>query len=110
MSQSDDLFVYDEDDSVAFIRNFLPQELKEKFNDDDLNYIIDLIYEFYEEKGYMDEDAVSDDNEVEIDEEELVAFVVKQAKKDQVGKFEPEEISFIVQGELAYCESINLFD
>lgn len=57
MSQQDDLFDYDEGDSVKFIRNYLPQELKEKFSDDDINYIIDLIYEYYEEKGFMDTEA-----------------------------------------------------
>jgi len=83
--------------------------LKGKFSNDELNYIIDLIYEFYEEKGYLDEN-IEDDREVEIDEDELIAFVIKQARKDNVGKFTPDEITFVVQGELAYCDSINLFD
>lgn len=109
MSQSEEFFAYDEDQSVAFIQNYLPQELKGKFSDDELNYIIDLIYEFYEEKGYLDEN-IEDDREVEIDEDELIAFVIKQARKDNVGKFTPDEITFVVQGELAYCDSINLFD
>jgi len=110
MSDEKDLFEYDEDEAVKFIQNFLPQELKDKFSNDELNYIIDLVYEFYEEKGYLDEDKSDDELEVEIDEDELIAFVVKQAKKDKVGKFEPEDIMFIVQGELAYCDSLNIFD
>ena len=66
MSDKDDL-IYDEDDSVAFIQNYLPQELKGKFSNDDINYIVDLIYEFYESKGFLDEN--SDDNaEIDIDE------------------------------------------
>ena len=110
MSQTDDLFsAYDEEHAIAFIQNHLPQEMKGKFNNDDLNYIVDLIYEFYENKGYLD-DNLAEDQEVEIDEDELIAFVVKQAKKDKVGIFSSEEVSFIVQGELAYCDSINLFD
>ena len=110
MSQSDDLFnAYDEEHSIAFIQNQLPQELKGKFSNDELNYIVDLIYEFYENKGYLEEQP-DDDKEIDIDEEELISFVIKQAKKNQVGKFTPDEISFIVQGELAYCDSINLFD
>ena len=52
MSDKDDL-IYDEDDSVAFIQNYLPQELKGKFSNDDINYIVDLIYEFYESKGFL---------------------------------------------------------
>ena len=101
-------FEYDEDDAVAFIQNFLPQDLKGKFSSDELNYIIDLIYEFYDDKGFLDE--TDDEVDVEIDEDELIAFVVKQAQKDKVGKFSPEEVTFIVQGELAYCDSLDIFD
>lgn len=107
---SNEELIYDEDDAVRFIRNYLPQELKEKFNDDDINYIVDLIYEFYDTKGFFDENAHNDDENVEIDEEELISFVVKNAEKDGVGKFDVEDIIFIVQGELEYCESINMFD
>lgn len=57
----------------------------------------------------MDED-IDDDTEIEIDEDELTAFVVKNALKDGVGKFTPEEITFIVQGEMAYCESLDMFE
>lgn len=108
MSTNNDELLYDEDDSVKFIQNYLPQELKGKFSNDDINYIVDLIYDFYESNGYLTDD--NDDEEVEIDEEELVNYVIKNAKKDGVGKFEPEEITFIVQGELEYCDSINMFD
>ena len=109
MSEKDDLLIYDEDDSVKFIKNYLPQELKDKFSNDDINYIVDLVYEFYESKGFLNEDPAKD-SEVEIDEEELVAFVIKNASKDGVGKFKAEEIQFLVQGELEYCDSINIFD
>lgn len=108
MSTNDD-FIYDEEESVKFIQNYLPQELKGKFSNDDINYIVDLIYEFYESKGYMNADPESEE-EVDIDEDELVQFVVKNAQKDKVGKFTAEEVTFIVQGELEYCDSINMFD
>ena len=104
---NNDELLYDEDDSVKFIQNYLPQELKGKFSNDDINYIVDLIYDFYESNGMLDDDG---DDEIEIDEEEVVNYVIKNAQKDGVGKFEPEEITFIVQGELEYCDSINMFD
>lgn len=108
MSDKDDL-IYDEDESVKYIQNYLPQELKGKFSDDDINYIVDLIYDFYESRGYMSDDA-DDEGDVEIDEDELIEYVVKNAMRDGIGKFSPDEISFIVQGELEYCDSINMFD
>ena len=107
MSTNNDELLYDEDDSVKFIQNYLPQELKGKFSNDDINYIVDLIYDFYESNGMLVDDG---DDEIEIDEEEVVNYVIKNAQKDGVGKFEPEEITFIVQGELEYCDSINMFD
>ena len=107
MSTNNDELLYDEDDSVKFIQNYLPQELKGKFSNDDINYIVDLIYDFYESNGKLVDDG---DDEIEIDEEEVVNYVIKNAQKDGVGKFEPEEITFIVQGELEYCDSINMFD
>lgn len=98
MSDKDDL-IYDEDESVKFIQNYLPQELKGKFSNDDINYIVDLIYDFYESRGYLNDDA-DDDADIEIDEDELIEYVVKNAQKDGVGKFDPEAIGFIVQGNL----------
>lgn len=109
MSDKDDL-IYDEDDSVAFIQNYLPQELKGKFSNDDINYIVDLIYDFYDSKGYLTDESADADGDIEIDEDELVEYVVKNAQKDGVGKFAAEEVTFIVQGELEYCDSINMFD
>jgi len=108
MNEEQDLN-YDDDEAVKFIRNYLPQELKDKFSDDDINYIIDLIYEFYDSKGiFFDDD--DDDEMVEFDEDELIQYVIKNAQNDGVGKFQTDEMAFIVQGELEYCDSINLFE
>lgn len=106
MSEDKD-FLYDDTEAVQFIKKQLPKEVGDKFNDDDINYIIDLIYEFYESEGFLDGD---DDKEVDINEDELVAFVIKNALSDEVGKYEAEDISLIVQGELAYCDSIGMFE
>ena len=75
MSTNNDELLYDEDDSVKFIQNYLPQELKGKFSNDDINYIVDLIYDFYESNGMLDDDG---DDEIEIDEEEVVSYVIKK--------------------------------
>lgn len=105
MNENED-FIYDDDEAVRFIRNYIPQELKEKFSDDDICYIVDLIYEFYEEKGYLEDS----ETEVEIDLDELTEFVVKQSHKDEVGSYTEEEIQFVVDAEIAYCDSIGMFE
>jgi hypothetical protein len=102
----EDFMEYDDDEAIKFIRNQLPQELKEKFSDDDLNYLVDLIYEFYEKKGYLKDE----ETEVDIDLDELTAFVVKNAKKDKVGVYTEDEIHFVVDAEIAYCDSLGIFE
>lgn len=109
MSKEQDPIEYDEQEAVKFIQNYLPQDMKDKYTDDEINYVIDIVYEFYEEKGFMNQET--DENEiVNIDEDEIVAYVLKNTKKDKINTFSPEDISFIIQGELAYCDSIGIFE
>ncbi|MDR2232800.1 MAG: hypothetical protein LBE56_06725 [Tannerella sp.] len=102
-------FFYDDDEAVKFIQNYLPQELKGKFSDDDINYIIDLMYEFYESKGFFDSEN-DDDEVVEFEEDEMIQFVFKNVKRDNVAQFTEEEIALIIRGELAYCDSKDFFE
>jgi hypothetical protein len=81
--------------------------MQNEFSDDEINYIVDLVYEFYEEKGFLDED---DDKDIEIDEDELLDYVIKNARKDKIRDFTDEQVEAIVAGELAYCDTLNLFE
>lgn len=100
---------YDEDASLRFIRENLPPEMQDDFSDDEINYIVDLIYDFYEEKGYLEEND-DEDSEIEIDEDELLEYIYGNARKDKIRDYTDEQIEIIVAGELAYCDTLNLFD
>jgi len=100
------LLEYDEDVAIQFIRQHLPLSLKDRFSDDELNYFIDLIYDFYEEKGLLKED----DETVDIDLDELTAYVVRNARNDEIGNYSEEEIRYIIEGEMAYCDSLGIFE
>ncbi len=97
--------VYDDDDAVRFIQARLPQEVKGKYSDDDIQLITDIVVEYYERNGWLDSE---DDEEVEIDVEDLVDYVSKACKKDKECKFDtdPESIRWVVEGELDYEESL----
>jgi hypothetical protein len=99
---SDDL---DDEKTIEYIKNYLPQELKEKFSDDELYYFLDLINEFYSESGMLDAEP-DEEGYVDIDLEQVANFIVKEAQKDEIGTYDPEEILFVVQGEMEYGESI----
>ena len=80
MGLEDDFLLADADDekTIEFIKNYLPQELKEKFSDDELYYFLDLIDEYYSESGILDAQP-DEDGYVDIDLEEVVAYIVKEA-------------------------------
>lgn len=108
MGLEDDFLLDDADveKTIAYIKNYLPQELKEKFDDDTLYYVLDLIDEYYAESGILDAEP-DEEGYVNIDLEDVVAYIVKEAKKDEMGEYDPEEILFIVQGEMEYGESLG---
>lgn len=103
---------YDEEEAVKFILGHLPQEFKGKFSGDEVNYIIDIVYEYYESKGIISENSENENEDkiVEIDEEDLMNYVMKAVKKDKIKHFTENEIASIIQGELDYCESLNIFE
>ncbi|MEG1586096.1 MAG: hypothetical protein RR346_04405, partial [Bacteroidales bacterium] len=78
MSQMED-FVYDDQEAVKFIQNSLPQELKEKFSDDDITYITDVIYDYFESQGMLDPSLEEDP---EVDVEDLLDYIMKNSKRD----------------------------
>lgn len=111
MIMVDDIFQQEAEDdlkTIEFIRNYLPTEVKERFSDKDGNfddeliqYFLDVIWEYYY-------NTFSDtDDEVEIDTEAGAKHVVKIAKKEKMGEFAPEDVLFVVLGELEYAENLE---
>ena len=108
MGLEDDFLLSDADDekTIEFIRNYLHQELKNKFSEAELYHFLDLIDEYYSESGILDAQPDAD-GYVDIDMEQVVEYIVQEAKKDEVGEYDPEEILFVVQGEMEYGNSLG---
>jgi len=104
-TQDDDLLVYDEDDAVKFILNFIPSEAKTRINDEKIEYVLDVVYEFYEENGLIDEDSTE---EASIDEEEMFKFILKCSKKDKI-QLSEDDIQVILDGEYEYGKSLGIY-
>lgn len=99
MSELEDS-VFDDAEAVKYIQSHLPQEAQGQFTDDEVLYISDVIYDYYESNGFL-----SEDEEVEIDMEELTEYVMKNSKRDHF-KFDPELVRWVVECELDYEESL----
>lgn len=102
MSIDEELLMDEEENrrEAAFIKEQLPSELKEKFTDDDLLWMMDSIVEYYFESGVLE----SDDDEVEIDLDEVATAVCRQAVKEGRPALDPQEVFFVVKADLDFQE------
>ncbi len=108
MGMEEDFLLEDADDeqTIQFIKNYLPQDLKERFSDDELYYFLDVMVDYYATSGVLDAQP-DEDGYINIDQDEIVDYIIREAKKDQMGEFSPEEILWVVQGEMEYGNSIG---
>lgn len=97
----DDFMELAQDDvrTMEFIRNYLPQDVKEKFTDDDLFYFIDLLAEYYVNSGIIDSEP-DEDGCIDIDTEAVAKAIAEHAKKEHYGNFQSDDLIWVVQGEL----------
>lgn len=108
MGMEDDFLLDDQDDeqTIEFIKQYLPQELKEKFTDEDLYYILDVIVEYYTSSGCLDVEP-DEEGYINIDQDAIVDFILKASQKDGMGPYEADDVFFVVQGEMEYGNSLG---
>ncbi|MDE6246354.1 MAG: hypothetical protein K2M41_00725 [Muribaculaceae bacterium] len=97
---------YDEEKAIEFIRKYVGDDISNQYSDDEILYVIDIIWDYYEKKGFLSYNKQVTDNEI-LDDEELIAFVNKELKNDQTILMDPKDVGSIVKGELEYEESLE---
>jgi len=105
MKKEEEIPVYDDDELIKFTLNLVPDEFKQRIDEDKIQWVLDVVYDFYDEKGYINEDLAV---EASIDEEEMFHYIVKAAKKDKIDLTD-EEIKFILDCEYDYGVSIGVY-
>lgn len=94
---------YDENDAIEFI----VKKIGIKIEEDEILNIIDIIWDYYEDNGMLDISMDNDEDESDITT--LIAHVVKIVSKDKSSNLEKDVIAQIVEAELAYEESLDVF-
>lgn len=96
---------YDDDACIAFIRKQAAgNKVVSALSDDDIMYVIDLIYDFMESRGLMDED---DEEDFEVDLEELYEYVTKNIKRDEFDfTLSEEDFILIYDAEASYTDTL----
>ncbi len=103
-----DNLIYDEDKCVAFIRKELTDEVNESWTDDEILYVVDIIWDYYEKEGLLSLNAeITEEEELDIDK--LIQYVEKQLKNDEEFVMDPKDIPLVVKGELDYEQSLEDF-
>ncbi len=97
---------FDEDKAIEFIRNFVGEDVSASYSDDEILYIIDIIWDYYERKGYLTVNS-SATNEELLDDDDLINYVRKELKNDQTILMDPKDVDLIVKAELEYEESLE---
>ena len=103
MSSFEEELLQDEQETareIAFIRERLPMDLKEQYNDEQLRWMLDTIVDYYVDSGILD----SDDDEIDIDLEEVSQHVCEQAKKEGQAELDPQDVFFVVEADLDFQE------
>jgi len=103
--EEEDLLVYDEDEAVKFILDSIPAESKDRIDNDKIEYVLDVVYDYYDENGLIDEDSTE---EASIDEEDMFKYILKCSKKDKM-KLSEEDIQLILDGEYEYGKSLGIY-
>ena len=106
MNKNNEELEFDDSEAIKFIMNLIPEEDKTTLTEDDIQYVLDVIYDFYEYEGLVDEDTAEEDS---IDEEQLFNYVKKAAQKDGI-KLNDETIQLILDGEYEYGLSIGIYE
>ena len=100
---------YDENEAIKFINNYLPQDIKGKYTDDDILIVIDTIFDYYESKGFFDIDG-DDDAEEDLQVHDLIGYVKNQLLRDRDSSIDMDDVMPLVLGELEYEESLGMYE
>lgn len=97
---------FNDDKCIDYILELIPEEDSRGISRDDVQFVLDSIYDYYEQNGLIDDDTVGDGY---VDETEEFNYV-RQACKDEQLKLTDEQIQLILDGELQYGIAIGIYE
>ncbi len=106
MAKEKEAFEFDDTEAINFILNSLPEESRAKISDDDVQYLLDLVCEYYDSNNLIEDDAVG---EATIAEDEMFDFIWKLMKKENQVNLTEEELQQVLDGEFEYGKKIGIY-
>lgn len=100
-------YVFDEEKAIAFIRNAVGQKISDRYSDDEILFVIDIIWDYYENNGFLSLDMDETEEEI-LDPDSLIEYVKKEVSNDDELIMDTSDIAVIVKAELEYEESLEI--
>ena len=106
MNQEPDLIEFDDSEAIEFILKHLPEEITSKVSDDDIQYVLDLITLYYDERNLWEEDEVM---EAEIAEDDMFDQIWATIEKEKIVTIDKESLEAILLGEYEYGKALGIY-
>ncbi len=100
----DEEMLLDEQDTrreIAFIRQQLPIDMKDNYDDERLAWVLDAIAAYYFESGVLESTA----DEIDIDMEEVAKYVASLAERELGQRLDLQELLLIAEADLDFQEN-----
>ena len=85
---------------MQFIREQLPEDIKQRFTDELMAWVLDAIAAYYYESGILE----STSDEVDVDMEEVAKYVCSLADQERGQKLDAQEVRLIAEADLDFQE------
>lgn len=103
----DDLDDFDDEKAISYILTHIDDEYKPRINKKTVGFVLNCEYDFYEAKGFFDDNAP---DTVDVDEDEEFDFIYDKVRKEGLEAELPNDvISAILEQEYAYCDQEGIF-
>jgi len=106
---------YNIDDSTIFIYQNLPEGLKWVLSQEDVEYILDLNYQYMEENGFILEEGEKPDPEKDKElglhwDSEIVSAYVQKKALEEGFIYAFDDIQEVFEAEITYMETVRIID
>jgi len=111
MNQEIDLLEFDDSEAIDFILKNLPSKFKDQIEAADIQYVLDLIIDYYEDNNLLDDNQGSNStvSEATIAEDDMFYTINKIVKKEEAVDLNEDQLQAILEGEYQFGLSIGIY-
>lgn len=99
-------FDFDDSEAIRFILNRLAPETRARITDDDVQYVLDLICDYYDKNDLLDDTA---DSDATIAEDDMHNYIWSMMRRENLTHMSEDDMQEILDGEFEYGKKIGIY-